>query len=112
MNAIPASLTYSKPLMNPLDPKARFLKSPCFQLLSDLSVNDQFHDALTAALATYTLHLGSDAFASTKLLGAKEFINVLLTLPDPIVKLQSKPIPRANLNTIDKYASDLKPTSK
>lgn len=82
-----------------LSPKDRFLKSPDARVHLDLVGMASFHHALESALAEMQLSVAksSDPAANWwRLDGAKDYIRILLDLPEP-PKERRRGAPRENL---------------
>lgn len=75
-----------------INPKERFQKSPYAKQFSDLTASEAFHQACEASLIQMSLNMArgnnlSEAWDHhSRLQGAKEFLEILLTLSDPVTE--------------------------
>lgn len=81
-----------------LSPKSRFLQSPDAKLVADMVVSPAFIHAVEVALSELQLASGKADPAGNwqRLEGAKQFISILLNLPEPVTKPR-RGSPRENL---------------
>lgn len=84
-----------------LSPKARFLKTPDAKLVADMVISPSFMHAVEVALSELQLASGKADPAGNwqRLEGAKQFISILLNLPEPATKPR-RGSPRENLNPV------------
>jgi len=85
-----------------LTPKERFQKTPAVKAHAELVHKDEFHQALETALAEMELQMPAAGVSAatawdshSRMVGAREFITVLLNLAEPPAK--PKPLPRKDL---------------
>lgn len=83
-----------------LSPKARFLKTQDAKMLADLVVTPAFQNCLSVALSELQMEPNkqnsSPADNWNRLQGAKDFIRILINLPEPPER-PKRGVPRENL---------------